>query len=419
MKSFMALHPNIKIRIITTFISRFVGNMVFPFMAIYFATEFGVAKAGALIFLNVIVTMTTSLFGGYVSDRVGRKKMMVIAQGIQILAFGLMALANSPWLVSAILTFIMMLVQNISSGLMNPAAEAMLIDVSTPENRRFMYSINYWATNLSIAIGTIIGGFLFHTHRFALFATLTLTSCIIFIVITWMMSESHNGNQKTTSKHILDIVKEIGHNYRNVMSDRYFLIFCLGNLLVLSLEFQTNNYIAIRLQNEFHANLFGLISVDGLKMLSWIRVENTVLVVLCTILVNQWMSKFKPLRVFYMGIIIYTLGYTVLGFSNLWFLLLIAILVATLGELMYVPVCQSIVADLTKENVRGSYMAIYGFVFQGAKIMSSVGVILGAFLPSIMMAFLFLCLGLFGLYAFFIATRPRSQKFITTKQAAR
>ena len=46
---------------------------------------------------------------------------------------------------------------------MNPATEAMLIDVSTPENRKVMYSINYWAINLSIAIGAIFGGYYLKT----------------------------------------------------------------------------------------------------------------------------------------------------------------------------------------------------------------------------------------------------------------
>lgn len=44
-----------------------------------------------------------------------------------------------------------------SSGLINPAGEAMLIDVSTPENRSFMYSVSYWANNLSIMIGIMVG----------------------------------------------------------------------------------------------------------------------------------------------------------------------------------------------------------------------------------------------------------------------
>ncbi|GAY75225.1 multidrug resistance protein B [Sporolactobacillus inulinus] len=135
MNPFKTLHPNIKIRLLTSFLSRFVGNMVFPFMAIYFASEFGTARTGLLLLINVFASIVTSFWGGFFSDRLGRKRVMVLAQLIQIIAFSLMTAANSPWLQSPVLTFLMMLVQSVSNGFMNPAAEAMLIDVSTKEKK--------------------------------------------------------------------------------------------------------------------------------------------------------------------------------------------------------------------------------------------------------------------------------------------
>lgn len=41
------------------------------------------------------------------------------------------------------ITNVMMLLINISSGLINPASDAMIIDVSTRETRAFVYSVNY------------------------------------------------------------------------------------------------------------------------------------------------------------------------------------------------------------------------------------------------------------------------------------
>lgn len=52
-------------------------------------------------------------------------------------------------------------VGNIASGLISPASEAMLIDVSTEKTRAFMYAINYWANNLALMVGMLIGGWLF------------------------------------------------------------------------------------------------------------------------------------------------------------------------------------------------------------------------------------------------------------------
>lgn len=411
MNTFMSLHPNIKIRLMTSFLSRFVGNMVFPFMAIYFANEFGAATAGFLLLLNVIASLVTSFFGGYVSDRFGRKKIMVLAQAIQILAFSVMAASNSPWFLSAFITFVMMFIQSISNGLINPAAEAMLIDVSTEENRQFMYSVNYWSVNLSIAAGTIIGGFYFNSHRFTLFVALTMTSVLVLLLLTLFMQDSGQTRTWPRISTPLDLIKDMGKNYRLVMTDHRFLIFCLAHLLIVSLEFQMNNYIAIRLESEFHAFLLNQ-SVNGLKMLSWLRVENTVLIVLFTLSVNQWMKRYRSTNVLFIGLAFYISGYVTLAFSNLWILLLIMIIVSSLGELMYVPICQSMVASMARENVRGSYMAVYGLVFQGAKIMGSLGVIVGAFFPSFVMAALFLTMGLAGMYCFYSSIHWLQKKSI-------
>ncbi|MCM3081484.1 MFS transporter [Brevibacillus invocatus] len=169
---FFQLHPNIRIRIVTSFLTRVVGTMIFPFMAIYFSDKLGQALAGFLLFMSIIAQILTSFYGGYIADRWGRKKVLVYGQLIQCGAFSIMALANSPLLDSAWLTFAMMLVQSASNGLINPAADAMLIDVSTKENRTFMYSISYWASNLSIAmyLGALlyIGGYAITTYSNAL-----------------------------------------------------------------------------------------------------------------------------------------------------------------------------------------------------------------------------------------------------------
>ncbi len=71
---FWSMHRNIKIRIITSFLTRTVSTMIFPFMAIYFSVKLGSAIAGALLLINVIASLVIGLYGGYVGDRLGRKK---------------------------------------------------------------------------------------------------------------------------------------------------------------------------------------------------------------------------------------------------------------------------------------------------------------------------------------------------------
>lgn len=415
---FKDLHPNIQIRVVTSFLTRFVSTMIFPFMAIYFSNKLGQAISGVLLIFNIFTSIIVSFYGGYLADVLGRKKLMVISQIIQVFAFLIMALANSVWFDSPWLTFWMMFIHSISIGLLNPAAEAMLIDVSTKENRKYMYSINYWAVNLSIGLGSLLGGFLFEEYLFELFIALTITATITLILVKFFMVESYISKKEFKVKPNF-VIKDMIGSYKIVLKDKNFIIFSLAGLLVISLEFQTNNYIAVRLEQEFISktiSIFDLISfeLDGIKMLSWIRVENTFLIVLATATMVRLLKNIKDTTVLYLGIGLYTIGFVFQGFSNDMIILFIAVLIATVGEMMYIPVKQSYLADIVNDEYRSSYMAINNLVFQGGKMVGALGLIIGAIFPSWFMAILYLFMGFTGLFLFYtVISRLHSKKSTT------
>ncbi|WP_035432877.1 MDR family MFS transporter [Bacillus sp. UNC322MFChir4.1] len=399
---FWSMHRNIKIRIITSFLTRTVGTMIFPFMAIYFSIKLGAALAGFLLLLNVIASLIVGLYGGYIADTIGRKKVMIIGQVIQVISIACMGVANSEYIDSPWLTFVFLLINSIGSGLMNPATEAMLIDVSTPENRKMMYSINYWAINLSIAIGAIFGGLLFEKYRFQLFMLLTSIALLTLYLITVYMEEVYVVQKKAEKKNVLT---DMVNNYRVVMKDKAFIILCLGSICALSLEFQINNYIGVRLQKEFETITFSFwngsnFDLTGIRMLSWISTENTVLIVLFSALMVKIMNHFDDRKVLYVGLFIYTIGFTIFGASNSLWILLLAGLFQTIGEMMYVPISQSIRADMAKDDARSSYMAITSMVFQIAKMVGTLGIMIGSVIASLGMSILYCIIGISSILLF-------------------
>lgn len=399
--SFMQLHPNIRIRIVTSFLTRVVGTMIFPFMAIYFSDKLGQAVAGFLLFANVCVQVLMGFYGGYLADRWGRKKVMVYGEVAQCIAFILMALANSPLLDSAWLTFAMMLVQHASSGMIGPAADAMLIDVSTKENRTFMYSINYWAVNLSIAIGSVLGGIWFATHRFELILGLTVVSLFTLVLTVFFMQESYHPEERITPSKT-NILKDVFTSYRQVMKDQRFLLFSLGGLLIFALEFQTANYVAVRLAKEFSTqtvhvwNWFSF-EMTGLKVFSLMQLENTLLVVCLSFLVSKLIRHGREANAMYVGALLFIMGYSIISYSNSLLVITVAMFFATFGELLHIPTRQTYLAQIIRDDARSSYMAVNGLVFQGAKLTGTISISLGAILPSMAMSMLFLIMGLAGL----------------------
>ncbi|KGP73791.1 MDR family MFS transporter [Pontibacillus yanchengensis] len=414
---FRTLHPNIRIRIYTSFLSRIVGSAVFPFMAIYFTREINATVAGILLLIQVAVQFLTGLYGGHLADIVGRKRLMVTGEVLKVVAFSGMLIVNSPWMTSAWITFVMMLLIGVSAGLVNPAAEAMLIDVSTKETRAFMYAINYWAVNMSIMVGLIIGGWFFEAYLFELLAVLigisllTLWMTAVRIIDTYVAKEEKSGQGYG--------LKPLWKSYQMVMKDWSFLAFTIGGVAILAIEFQRNNFISVRLERDIPSQMidvFHLFSfqLDGIKLLSLLTVANTLIIVIFTAVVSKWIKGKQEQPIMYTGFILFGLGYAFMAFSNNIVGLFLAVCVLSVGELLYVPTRQSILADIVDDSSRGAYMAVNGLVFQLGKMLGALGLIVGNIIGGVGMSLLYLLLIIAGIFFSRIAIRKREPHFELT-----
>ncbi|OZI13646.1 MFS transporter [Bacillaceae bacterium SAS-127] len=395
--SFFQLHKSIQLRLASSFLAISVGSMIFPFMAIYFANYVGGVLAGILLLINTIISIITTLYGGYLSDRIGRKKILVFGEALIVISFAFMAIANSPILSSVWLTFIMMLVNSFANGLIRPASDAMLIDVSTPEDRKYMYSVSYWITNLSVMIGSIIGGLFFKTHLFEMFLVITFISLIPFVIVTFFISESFKPSIETVKER--SVLTNLYNSYKKVISDRVFMFFTYASIFLFSIMNQITNYIAVRLDQEFsimQINLwkFNDIYIDGLRMASIINLENTIVVLVISIMSIKLLKKYNSDSIFYLGIILFVGGISVITISNSLWVILVATLIFSVGELLYVPMRQTLLADIVNEQARSSYMAINSLSIQMGRISGSLGIILGAIIGSWGMSVLYIVLGI-------------------------
>ena len=393
---FKDFHKNIKIRIVETFMSRFIGSMIFPFMSIYLAVHFGAKVAGLLLLINVFVGIGINFLGGYFADQFGRKRIMLMAESLRFLAFFTMMVCNSPWFESATVTFAMMTVNSICWGLAGPANQAMMIDVSTPPQRKLMYSITYWANNLSIAIGGIIGAFLFKDYLFELFLALSVASAVTALLVAFFIDESYSpiDSDMTPTQHVGKLIS----NYRTVLHDRLFVLFTIAGVLILSMEFQLTNYIGIRLSEEMPSQPFLYWEINGVQTMGILRSENTIMVVILMLFITKIPHNFKDRTVLVWSCFFFSIGYAALAYSNNVFILFVMMGILTIGEVFRVPVEQSYMAAIPPDDARSSYMAFNGLKFNLSMLIASSTVTLGAIFSSSVMAGIILAIGLTGTF---------------------
>ncbi len=366
--------------------------------------------------MTVFIGIANSFVGGYLSDQFGRKKMMLIAELMRFGAFIIMMVSNSPFFESAIMTYLMMVINSISWGLAGPANEAMLIDVSTPEQRKLMYSVTYWANNLSIAIGGILGAMLFQHYLFELFMALCLVQGVLVILVAYFIEESHspkNDSIKPT-QHIMKLFT----NYKLVFKDKLFIIFVIAGILVFSMELQLTNYIGIRLSKYMPTQSFLFWNMDGITMMGFLRSENTFLVAILVLFVSKVSHLLNDKATLIVSCTLFSIGYGCLSFfTNVW-LLILFMLILTVGEVFRVPVEQSYTAAIPPDDARSTYMAINGLKYNIAMLITSLTITLSTYLSALTMAIIITSIGLIGTLLYFVIIPKLEERIAIRSQSS-
>ncbi len=411
------IHPNIKIRFVIQFVLAVAFTSVFPFLSIYFAERIGATIAGLMLMTLVVTGILGGFTGGFISDRWGRKKIMLLGESVMAITFILIAMVNSPWFDSPYLTFLLLLVNMFFNDLSEPASQAMVIDVTTSKTRKLIYAAFYWVHNLSFAFGSIIGAFFFQEHRFELFLVMGGVMIISVLITKFFITETYTP--QPSEEGVIDTKTNMGRgqlafaqflkgtvslvkSYRTILVDRVFLIFIVWGVLISSLEFQLSNYIGIRLHQDLSGqsalSLFSYsLDLDGFRMVGILQTENTILVVLLVGLVAMIARRFADHKVLYTGLLIYTFGYTVMGFAANPWLLILAMFFVTVGEVMYSPIRHSFLGDIAREDARSSYVAVSNMTYQIAMLVGGVFIIIGEYLSANMISAIYFAMGISGI----------------------
>jgi DHA1 family multidrug resistance protein B-like MFS transporter len=374
---------NIKVRLITSFFNRAVGSAVMPFMALFFALELGKVWAGMFLAGTVIISFFINLIGGYISDRFPRKGVVVWTSLASAMAFLAMTISLVPvdnliWLFAvSYIGFI------ISSSLGRPAMHAIIIDSTTPENRKAVYTIEYWLTNLSMAIGAALGGLLYVNHQIELFVLLTLTSISLPAAYhIWLIDDQVGVLKKQHKNVLIDVLQ----NYKVAFQDLPFVKVVVGSMFIFAAEFSLNSYIGVRLAETFETVRVGNFDIAGVRMLSLLNIQNMMFVVFFTFLVSKITDRFKNRKVLLVGLIVYSIGYITVTSADSWYILILFNMIATLGELIYSPVRNAEQANMIPDDKRGSYSAFSNLSFSGADLIARSTIIIGAYLVPTMMS---------------------------------
>jgi MFS family permease len=321
--------------------------MIWPFLMIYVSDKLtlSLSTVSTLITINAVVGLIASFIAGAVSDKLGRKLVMIISLAINGIGYLLMSQAHT-YLGFALIQVLM----GVSNPLYQVGSDAMLADMIVPEKRTRAYAIIRMVNNAGIAIGPAMGGFIAaksYTYGFlgAAFGMIAYSLLLVF------------RSRETLDKAYLskkETWTESMGGYMRVFHDHPYVVFALlvGVGLIAPSMLWTLLSVYAKQNYRLPENLFG-----------WLPTTNALMCVFVQFPVTQITRKYRPLLVISAGMFIYALGVgSVALMTNFWGFWTSMVLM-TFGELTLIPTVSKYIADLAPADMRGRYMSFYWFAW--------------------------------------------------------
>lgn len=343
--------------VISSFIDRLGGTMVMPFFALYITGRFnvGMTQAGILLGMFSLSGFVGNLVGGALTDKFGRRKMVIFGLVVSALTSISMGLVSEFDIFYLLVIFV-----GWFSNIAGPARQAMVADLVPEEKRAEGFGILRVVTNISWVIGPAVGGLI--VNRFSyLYAFLgdALTSVIVAVIVYQLIPETmpaaaaEEAQQQSFFKTVL--------GYFEVSKDRLYIAFIAVNAVQVLVYHQIYNTLSV-----FLRDVHGVPEQNYAFLMS----ANAFTVVLFQFTVTRFVSKYAPMLMMALGSALYMVGITAYGFVASYPLFLVAMLVITVGEMVVMPVAQALAARFAPEDMRGRYMAVFGLSWM---IPTSVG----------------------------------------------
>jgi MFS family permease len=329
----------------TTFIDRLGGSMLFPFFAFYITKRFhvGLSEVGVLFMIFSITGFIGSISGGALTDRFGRRNMIIFSLVASSLSTAAMGLVNSYD------GFLLIgLISGLFTDVGGPAQQAIIADILPEEKRAQGFGIIRVTFNLAVVFGPIIGGLVAARSYLALFLMDAVVSGICALIVFFTIPETKPALQEHETP---ETFTQTLAGYGRVLLDGMFMLFILASMLSSFVYMNMNVTLGVFLRDNYG------IPEDGY---AYILSINAAMVVLFQFWITRRIEKRRPMLMMAFGTLFYTIGFAMYGFVGNYALFIVAMVVITIGEMIVSPVGQALVASFAPEQMRGRYNAIYG-----------------------------------------------------------
>ena len=325
---------------IGTVINR-LGGFVIPFLTLYLTSQRGISpsRAALMVALFGAGSFLSQLSGGEMTDRFGRRPVMLMSFFVTPLAIIILGLAKEIWLIS-----LMTLIAGYFTDLYRPAVSASISDLVPPGERTRAFGYLYWAINLGAALAPLLAGFMARYDYFLLFLGDAITTFIFGLVVFLKIPET----QPVEAVHAARV--PIRQRFTQLGREPVLLAFTFLALIFGTIYMQGNVTLPLDMQaGGFSPDNYGLvIAVNG------------ALIVLITLQLSKTVNRWPRFAAMALSALLLGAGFGITGLADTLTIYALSVAVWTLGEIIGASVAPAIISDLAPVELRGLYQGIFG-----------------------------------------------------------
>jgi len=331
-----------------SFIDSVGATLLFPFFALYITQKFGVGmtEAGLVLGTFSISSFVGGIIGGALTDRLGRKKLILfglVASAITTLALGLVN--------EFAILFPLAMVIGIFSDVAAPAHQAMIADILPEHQRQEGFGIMRVVRNMAWIIGPSIGGFIANIDFLWLFIIDAIVSCLVALLFFWFIPETKPAAKEGEKP---ETFAQTFGGYVKVLGDTPFVWFIIAMILMGLVYGQMYNSLSVFLRDVHD------ILPQGYGFLLTV---SAVVVILFQFGTSRAIKSRPPFAMMALGTLFYVIGFGMFAFVSAYILFVLAIVIVTIGEMITMPTSAALAANFAPEAMRGRYMAVFGLVW--------------------------------------------------------
>ncbi|MBQ2698417.1 MAG: MFS transporter [Firmicutes bacterium] len=341
------------------FIARVVaamGSFIYAFITMLLSSRLGFSDqqiATYLLFLSASY-VPASLIGGRLADHYNRKYVYICA----------MLLADASFIVCGFIcdTIAVAWVLIIGQFCMNmgsPVTSAMMMDLTTPDNRRQCFSLVYLGVNLGVAFGPLIAGFLFADYTEWIFWGQALINASAMIIVA-VLVQDNRPDAAALAAIAADESRRSEREAKGSLLHQLRLhpvvVVFAAIEAVYALSYSQLSYI-LPLHME---QVFGI--DDGSRFYGVIWSLNGLFVFLLTPLMSLLCNHFSPTINLFMSGICYMFGFGLYAYAERLPMMYTLVLVWTAGEVISAVNTGVFLGNHSPASHRARFQSIYDII---------------------------------------------------------